>query len=136
MEMKLHHAAALTLVILSDRYMFLVFEASLFVLCLYAMWRSWRSSRPRKGPVTVLVEVKRSAQGRALLYGFYGALSVVLLNIPLRVEVAAARDYRVLWVLFNLSSAAYLCLFNSWFRNKIIGWVGKFENLIEQVTGS
>jgi len=82
------------------------------------------------------MEVKRGEKGRALLYGFYGAISIVLLNIPLRVEIVAARDYRVMWVLFNLSIAAYLCLFNSWFRNKIIEWVGKFENLIERATGS
>jgi hypothetical protein len=130
------HAAALALVVLSDRCLFLVFEASLFALYLYAMWRARRSSRPVTGPVTVSMEVKRGEKGRALLYGFYGAISIVLLNIPLRVEIVAARDYRVMWVLFNLSIAAYLCLFNSWFRNKIIEWVGKFENLIERATGS
>ncbi len=126
--------------VLNDAYMFPLFEVGILIIFLYAFWRSWRSSRPPKTPAgiafNVTIGVKISDKARTLLYGFYGAVAVILLNLPLRVEAPVARDYRVVWVVFNLGIAVYLCLFNSWGRNTIIGWANKFENKIDRIVGS
>jgi hypothetical protein len=65
--------------------------------------------------------VKRGDVAMSYFYGAFGASTVTLVAIPLSVE--AAEGVRIPLVLLNLAVPAYLCFFNSWFRNKFLGWV-------------
>jgi hypothetical protein len=45
---------------------------------------------------------------------------VYLVAICLSVDVA--KDHRVLWVVVDTAEVAYVCLFNGWFRNHLVGF--------------
>lgn len=53
-------------------------------------------------------------------YGMYAAASGLLIAISLSVDVA--KNYRVVWTLFDTVLLAYVCLYNSWFRNLLLQW--------------
>jgi hypothetical protein len=116
--------------VLHDRYMFPLFEAVLVGLFFYAVCPS-RQRKPVSGlGLTAIVDIKISAHARALLYGFYTAFAVVVFNIPLRVKTSG--NYKVFWILLNLSIVAYLCFFNTWFRFELLRWASAFENKIDR----
>lgn len=56
----------------------------------------------------------------AVFYGFYVSLSGVVVALCLGVD--AAKNHRLLFVVFDLVLVAYLCLVSNWFRNKLMGW--------------
>lgn len=75
--------------------------------------------------------VKRGEKGNTVFYIFYGIISVILLQI---VSITKeAEGYKVFFIILDLLLVLYLCFFNSWSRNKIIGIYGKFENKIERL---
>ena len=53
----------------------------------------------------------------------YVALAFALLLLTLNVDVLAG--HRTLFAVINLSVLGYLCFFNAWFRNKLLGWIIK-----------
>ena len=75
--------------------------------------------------------VKRGRGGNKIFYYAYGILSVVVLNI-IQNSVAGI-GYKVAITIFDLLLLVYLCFFNSWSRNKIIGVYIKFENKTENL---
>jgi hypothetical protein len=66
------------------------------------------------------IQVLRSEGSMARFYTVYGAATGILVALALGVEVAA--EHRTLLVVLNVAVPAYLCLFNAWFRNKLVGW--------------
>jgi len=53
-------------------------------------------------------------------YATYAAISGLLVAICLSVGVV--KDHRVLWVVVDTAAVAYVCLFNGWFRNHLVGF--------------
>lgn len=60
-------------------------------------------------------------------YATYLALTSVFVALSLHVELASS--HRVFFVLLDTILIAYLCLFNQWFRNKLVGWIKRVSEL-------
>ena len=75
--------------------------------------------------------VGRGKESQYALYYIYGMLSVILLQIiSSSIEIKKNTTF---FILLNIIILTYLCFFNSWSRNKIIGIYSKFKNKIEQL---
>jgi hypothetical protein len=96
-------------------------EIPLLLLVLYAALPTEPSGIQR--------DVKRSDNSLSYFYLFYTAFSVIVFWLPLTVE--SAKSYRIVLSLFNLSATIYLCFFNAWFRNLIIGLVNRVRTKVE-----
>lgn len=73
------------------------------------------------------IQVKRGNESMGHFFGFYVAISGLLIAICLQVDFA--KDHRIFWSLFDTALVAYLCLLNTWFRNKLIGWTMKLAKI-------
>jgi hypothetical protein len=108
----------------SDAVLFFALQLGLLAFAVFAAgldaWHKWRA-----GQGNVTLSVTRGDKSMAYFYGAYGALSGVLVALSLSADVA--KDYRVLWTLWDLVLVAYVCLLNSWFRNKLAGWVDALQ---------
>ena len=77
--------------------------------------------------LSATLSVKRGAEYWSYVERFYGGLSsLFVFSIPLFVE--SAKPYRIILSILNLSAALYLCFFNGWLRNKVIGLIGRTRN--------
>lgn len=65
----------------------------------------------------------------AIFYGAYIAVSGLLVSLCESVEIA--KTHRVFFVLLDSFVVAYICIINTWFRNKLIGWTN-FLSKIEK----
>ena len=72
-----------------------------------------------KGGASLTVTRGNESMGR--FFGFYAAISGLLVAICLSSDFA--KDHRVFWSILDVMLVAYVCLFNIWFRNKLLGWV-------------
>lgn len=99
----------------SDKYMFPLIQVFLVVLTVFALIKVI----PQQG---ANLSVERGPQSMALFYGFYAATSGLLVAICLSTDVKIAKDYRIFWSLLDVLIILHLCLYNSWFRNKLLGW--------------
>ena len=100
---------------LSDKYMFPLIQALLVILTVIALIKA----SPQQGAT---LSVERGPQSMALFYGFYAAASGLLVAICLSIDDKIAKDYRIFWTLLDVLIILYLCLYNPWFRNKLLGW--------------
>lgn len=62
-----------------------------------------------------------------LFYGTYAAITGLLVAVCLGVDMAV--HHRVLWVILDTVLIGYVCLFNGWFRNKLVGWANALSKL-------
>jgi hypothetical protein len=106
--------------LLSDGYLFpsiQILLISFAILCwLIGLFQSGNFAR-----------VTRSDTSMAVFYGTYAALSGVFIAICLQVEIA--KNHRVIWVLTDTVLIAYVCIFNPWFRNKLLGWIEHLKQI-------
>ena len=82
-----------------------------------ALVNAWQARRAGRGGLTI--QVTRSPQSMARFYGTYAALTGLLVALCLNFEIAA--KHRVLWAVLDTLLVGYVCLFNTWFRNKLVG---------------
>lgn len=106
--------------LLSDNYLFpaiqLLLAVFVFFCWLIGLTQSGNFARVTRGDATM-----------AVFYGFYAVLSGLFIAICLQVEVA--KNHRVLWVLTDAILIAYVCIFNTWFRNKLLGWIEHLKQI-------
>jgi len=100
--------------LLGDSVVFIALHAGMLVLLLYAI----RGERKMKQG---MASVKRGEKSWNHLYLAYGILSVVVTQIISISEFG--KGYKVLITVVDLVVLFYLAFFNSWFRNKIIGFI-------------
>lgn len=110
--------------VLKDGIVLPVFELTLFIVFLYSFYKE--VSRRGSGLV-----VKRGQEGWAYFGLVYGIVSLILIEIIN--SSSALMEYKVILILLNLSIALYLCFFNSWFRNKIVGFIERSKNKAENL---
>lgn len=108
---------------LSDNYLFPVAQLALIAFAIYAIWKNARAKYSNKTKPAIA----RSAQSMAKFYAAYGVLTALYLSIALNSE--EAKHHRVLFSFADTAIIAYLCLINSWFRNKLIYWSQSISNL-------
>jgi hypothetical protein len=71
--------------------------------------------------------VTRGPKAMALFYGAYVALTGLFVSLSLQVDLA--KNHRVFFVLIDSILVAYVCLWNQWFRNKLIEWTNRLASL-------
>jgi hypothetical protein len=109
--------------IASDSVLFWVLQFSIIFLFLVALIKNIvRKSRGRNS-----VEPIRGPKSMATFYGSYAALNGLLVGLCLSVEIAS--NYRVFWVIVDTIIPIYVCLFNPWSRNKLIGFANRLRKL-------
>ena len=94
---------------------------ALEILVLITLFYAWIQEKRRPGIVVI-----RGKESWGYFWIAYGIISVILTQIVL--ASGAFTQHKIVLVAFNLSSALYLCFFNGWSRNKIIGAVNKSKN--------
>jgi hypothetical protein len=111
--------------VLSDAVLFPLLQAALLLFALFAALRDWIAVRKAGRGVAMLVTRGKTSMG--YFYGAYTAISGLLVGICLFVD--AAKGHRVLWLTLDVSAAAYVCLFNVWFRNHLVGFIDYLTKL-------
>ncbi len=102
----------------NDEVIFLLFELLFLVLFLYALAKEHGLFTRKTG---VVASVKRGEKSWNYFYLAYGIASVVLLQVINSAE--SLEGYKTIISLINLLMLSYLAFFNSWFRNKIVGFI-------------
>ena len=112
--------------ILSDQILFWVIQSCIFVIFVVSLAFNLKENKSKnQGGVSLSVE--RGDKSMAIFYGSYAALNGLLVALCLSIEVT--KGYRVIWVIVDTVFPAYICLFNPWARNKILGWVHYLKKL-------
>lgn len=100
-------------------------DLTIVAVFLLAVFKDMAAKARRGG-----TSVKRGEKSWFILLSFW-ALSIIIIEIILSSEVAAS--HKVILGLVNVAILAYLNLFSSYFRNKIIGWWIKLQKLEEDL---
>lgn len=100
--------------IFHDSVVFVVLHIGLLALVVYAMW----GERKMKCD---MASVKRGQKSWDYFNLTYGILSVVVIQIISISDFGSG--YKVFISIFDLGVLFYLAFFNSWFRNKTIGFI-------------
>lgn len=107
-----------------DSMIFPLFQILLLLLFLFA----FSQDRLNKGSGRIVIRGKEGWDNFPLAYGI---ISVILLQI---ISIAnSLKEYKTIITLLDLSGLLYLCFYNSWFRNKIIGLMNKSRNKPENL---
>ena len=114
--------------LLSDDVMFWLIQGIIFTLFVISIFGHTCEKILKKKKESSL-SVVRGDQSMRIFYGSYAGLNGLLVAICLSVE--PAKGYRALWVMLDTVIPAYICLFNPWSRNKILGWVHYLKKLEE-----
>jgi hypothetical protein len=112
--------------LVSDEVLFPALQAGLASFVVYAWLRNWIQTR-KAGRGGTTLSVTRGDASMARFYATYAAVSGLLIAISLSVDVA--RDQRVFWAIFDTVLVAYVCLFNPWFRNNLLGWADRLTKI-------
>lgn len=104
----------------SDTYLFPALQIALVSFFIFSLLMSLiQSIKAGKGGVSLTVTRGNESMGR--FFGFYAAISGLLIAICLSTDYA--KEHRVFWSVVDTLLVAYICLYNIWFRNKLLGWV-------------
>lgn len=109
----------------SDPWLFPAIQLLLVAFVAVAFVLDWRLRRSM-GPGLSL-KVIRYEGSMAKFYAAYGVLTGVFVTIAVAAD--CAQRHRTFFVLLDVVLISYLCLFNSWFRNKLIGWTNALAEL-------
>lgn len=112
-------------IILSDQVIFPIFEATLLFIFVYGLIADY--IRKNSG-----LAVSRGGKARGIITGVASVL-ISFVSIQIVNSTGVWKEYRVILILANLFFVTYLCFFNSWFRNKIMGFYVRFENKTEKL---
>ena len=110
-----------------DAVAFPAFQTLFFALFLYAFVkdRGWFAR-----DTGINATVKRGKESWTNFHIMYGLLSVVFVLAINTTEVL--KGFKTIITLADLSILFYLCFFNGWFRNKIIGIINASQNMEER----
>lgn len=107
---------------MTDYYTLLAVQGVLGVVFVIALAKP-RLDRLRSRSLDV--EVARGPESRQRFGVAYGFASVLLLQLINSSE--AFKGHKVLLSVIDLGVLFYLCFFSSWFRNKVVGWITRWE---------
>lgn len=110
----------------SDCYTFWIFEFLFFALFLLGVISDLGWFRSKSG---VKIELTRGHESWSYFAFAYGTTAVVMLEIINTTK--AADGYKTILTIADVAILLYLCFYNSWSRNQIVGIVTKSKNKIE-----
>ena len=99
--------------ITSDLIVFISFHILFYGIFLYALFRELISHLNSGG-----ITVKRGEESYKNLHLAYSIIAIIFLELINTTD--AFRGHKTIITLIDLSILLYLCLYNSWFRNKLI----------------
>jgi hypothetical protein len=105
----------------SDAFLFWVLQVGLVLFVLFAALWNWIAAR-KAGLGGLAMQINRGDFSMGYFYGTYAAINGILVAICTSVDVAAVKDHRILWIVFDTAAVVYVCLFNGWFRNHLVGF--------------
>ena len=108
--------------LLQDSITFFLLQICLVLIYLFAY---------TKEKISGGIRVTRSEEAQNFLYIAYGIISVIWLQIINSSE--AYKGYKVFYSALDSILILYLCLFNSWSRNKLMGYYIKFKTKVEHL---
>lgn len=111
--------------LLNDRYAFWVFELALVIFCLVAFIANQAAKTRRKNSKAQAM-IDRGPVELGRLYNMY--LAATFFAVLLTLNVEQSHGYKVVLVGLNVWIIAYLCFFNIWFRNMLLGLTSRLEN--------
>jgi hypothetical protein len=110
----------------SDCHTFWTFEFLFFVLFLRGVISDLGWFRPKSGIKTALTRGHESWSHFAFAYGTTAVIMLQIIN-----TTKAAEGYKTIVTIVDMAMLLYLCFYNSWCRNQIVGIVTKSKNKIE-----
>jgi hypothetical protein len=110
----------------SDVVLFPALQGGLAVFTLFALLRN-RYAVMKAGRGEITLQITRGETSMGLLYGTYAALNSLLVALCLTCDVI--KNHRVFWSIADTILVAYVCLFNAWFRNQIVGLASSASKL-------
>lgn len=115
------------LVYLNDNYIFSLMHILFLcaVVSIYIYDKGWL--RQDKG---IVGEVTRGEKSWGYFHATFGFLSVIFLEVISTTE--SSKGYKTIITLFDLSLLVYLCYFSTWFRNKIVSFVIRSQQMVEK----
>ena len=108
--------------LLSDYVIFLIFQLIIISIFLYALITDFKN---RKSGMAVT----RGETSWQYFPLFYGLISVIFLQLINTTE--AFKGYKTAITIVDQTVLLYLCFYNSWFRNKIVGLITKSKQKTE-----
>jgi len=98
---------------LDDKVIFPLVELCLLLILGFALGMQGKMYKN-----SIVTKVTRGEESWGYFAFAYSILSVIFIEL---VSVSSAlNNYKVFFILLNLSILLYLCFFSSWFRNKIV----------------
>lgn len=110
----------------SDGYTFWTFEFLFVALLLRAVISDLGWFRIKSG---IQIALTRGHESWSYFAFAYGTTAVVMLEIINTTK--AAEGYKTILTIADMAILLYLCFYNSWSRNQIVGIVTKSKNKIE-----
>ena len=112
-----------------DFYVFWFLQICLLLVLVYSVTIPSLKSNKNSG---LTITLTRGPESQLYLYYsasfFVGAVIVTIFSIT-----DVGKGYKIFIFLLDIFVVLYLSLWNSWFRNKIIGWVNEFKTRIEKL---
>jgi hypothetical protein len=118
---------SLSLKILHDQFAFWVFEFLFFILFMRSVISDfgWFNSNPE-----IAMALTRGDESWKCFVFVYTTTALIFLELINTTK--AVDDYKTIITIANMAMLLYLCFYNSWFRNQIVGIVMKSKDKVEQ----
>jgi hypothetical protein len=113
--------------LLSDQFIFPAFQAGFLLFTIFA-WAKDRGLFTPNGSVSL--SVKRGEKSWNYFHLAYALLVVVFVEAINTME--AWKGYKTLVTIVDLALLLYLCFFNGWCRNKILGVINASQQMEER----
>jgi len=113
--------------ILSDKVIFPVFEISFLLLFFYAFLKEKGFFKNKSRSKLSVIRGKESWNNFYLAFGIASIILIQVIN-----SANALRKYKMIISIINLIILVYLTFFNSWVRNKIIGFIINSQKKVEK----
>ncbi len=110
----------------NDCYTFWTFEFLFVALFLRGVISDLGWFRSKSGITVALTRGHESWSHFAFAYGTTAVVMLEIIN-----TTKAAEGYKTILTIADMAILLYLCFYNSWFRNQIVGIVTKSKNKIE-----
>jgi len=112
--------------IISDRYLFLLFQISVFIIFIFAIIKEIMAKYCN--PKRTITRGDESISKLHIAYGISSVLIIQIINIS-----TVYNNHKVFISISNILILFYLCYFNSWSRNKIMNFLSSIKNKKEIV---
>lgn len=110
--------------ITNDQYLLPLIQLLFVLFGFYAINRDRNCKKSSSG---FNASLKRGPQSMSIFHSTYVALAFLIVLVTLNVK--AAENHKVFFLLLNIGLLAYLCFWNVWFRNKLMGLIIKVSEL-------